>query len=101
MRYTPGNQKFLACQQPEAFFANNNGVFSLHPKYVFVEFVTVCCAWPVLRTLPKTSLASICSVENISLDVICVLRFAGDLVDRIIHELRKVIHWNKDLPLCR
>ena len=92
VRHALGNQKLLAWQQPETVLANDDRVFPLYYKHVFVELMPVSRTLPIPKAFPETRLTSIGAIENISLDVSPVLRFGSNLVGWIPHELRKVIH---------
>ena len=97
VRHALGNQEFLAWQQSEPVLANDDRVLPLYHEHVFVVFMPVSRARPVLKAFPETSLASIEAVEDVPLDPWCVLRFGGYLVGGILHELRIVIHLSENL----
>src|SRR5215831_8899897 len=92
VRGTARDKVFLSSPHRDPLPANDQRVAALHHQNVFVVVMDMLGRRRILSAGPECHLTSISSIEHVALNSRSSLTGGGNLVGRMFHEFRKVIH---------
>lgn len=92
MRYAARDEVFLPSPHPNPLSANDQRIATLYHQHVFIVVMDMLGRGRILSTDPERHLTSINSIEDVALNSRSSLTRGGNLVGRMFHEFRKVVH---------
>jgi len=98
VRHATWDEVFLPGSHGNPFAMNDQGIATLHHDHVFVVIVGVWRGFSGLTAGPESHLASVCTVEDKTLNAWSRLTGLRDLVGGMLHEFWKIYHGCKHCP---
>jgi len=86
------NQNFLSGLHRHPLIVDDQGVAAFDDDHILVVGVDMGRRRRSLSAGPKRHLASVCAIEDITLNAWSRLIGPGDSVRRILHEFREIVH---------
>src|ERR1035441_2936748 len=87
-----GNVVFHSSSDGNPISINNQGIAALRHEHVFIESVNMGGRGSGLGACPKRHLTAVRAVEHVTLNALSCLTRLCDPVERILHEIGKVVH---------